>query len=61
MGDMPKDELIKYVTIGLVPLNGLKSILVSVTTYALYKIVSASIFQVDSNFNKVEKRKLKSI
>lgn len=61
MGDMPKDELIKYVTIGLVPLNGLKAVLVSVTTYVLYKRVSVSIFQVDSNFNKVEKRKLESI
>ena len=61
MGNMPKDELIKYVTIGLLPLNGLKAILVSVITYILYKRVSVSIFQVDSNFNKVEKRKLKSI
>ena len=61
MGNMPKDELIKYVTIGLLPLNGLKAVLVSVITYILYKRVSVSIFQVDSNFNKVEKRKLKSI
>lgn len=61
MGNMAKDELIKYVTIGLLPLNGLKAILVSVITYILYKRVSVSIFQVDSNFNKVEKRKLKSI
>ena len=61
MGNMAKDELIKYVTIGLLPLNGLKAILVSVITYILYKRVSVSIFQVDSNFNKVEKSKLKSI
>ena len=61
MGNMPKDELIKYVTIGLVPLNLLKAVLVSVTTYALYKRVSVAIFQVDSNFSRVEKRKLKSI
>ena len=58
---MAKDELIKYVTIGLIPLNGLKSILVSVITYILYKRVSLAIFNVDSNFEKVEKRKLESI
>ena len=54
---MAKDELIKYVTIGLIPLNGLKSILVSVLTYILYKRVSVAIFKVDSNFGSVEKRK----
>lgn len=58
---MAKDELIKYVTIGLIPLNGLKSILVSVLTYILYKRVSVAIFKVDSNFGSVEKRKLESI
>lgn len=58
---MAKDELIKYVTIGLIPLNGLKSILVSVITYILYKRVSVAIFKVDSNFGKSENRKLESI
>ena len=58
---MTKDELIKYVTIGLIPLNGLKSVLVSVITYTLYKRVSVAIFREDSKFGKSENRKLESI
>ena len=58
---MEKEELIKYVTIGLIPLNGLKSVLVSVITYTLYKRVSVSIFKEDSKFGKSENRKLESI
>ena len=58
---MEKEELIKYVTIGLIPLNGLKSVLVSVITYTLYKRVSVAIFKEDSKFGKVENRKLESI
>ncbi len=61
MGDMPREELIKYVTIGLIPLNGLKSVLVSVVTYVLYKRVSVSIFQVDSKFDSRRKENLGSI
>lgn len=61
MGDMPREELIKYVTIGLIPLNGLKSILVSVVTYVLYKRVSVSIFKVDSKFDSRRKENLGSI
>lgn len=58
---MEKEELIKYVTIGLIPLNGLKSVLVSVITYTLYKRVSVAIFREDSKFGKSENRKLESI
>ena len=58
---MEKEELIKYVTIGLIPLNGLKSVLVSVITYKLYKRVSVAIFREDSKFGKSENRKLESI
>ena len=58
---MATDEIINYVTIGLVPFNGIKAIMVCSLTYVLYKKVSLAIFKVDSNFDRVEKRKLKSI
>ncbi|GAA0078896.1 ECF transporter S component [Clostridium sp. CTA-5] len=50
-------ELLKYVTWGLLPFNGIKSILVSVLTYILYKKVSVSIFKVDSNFGSQKNNK----
>ncbi|MBW6408868.1 ECF transporter S component [Clostridium weizhouense] len=50
-------ELLKYVTWGLLPFNGIKAILVSVLTYILYKKVSVSIFKVDSNFGSKENNK----
>ena len=59
--NMVKDELIQYVTIGLSPFNGIKSILVCGITYVLYKRVSSSIFKVDSNFDNSRKSKLNSI
>ncbi|MBS5884800.1 MAG: ECF transporter S component [Clostridium sp.] len=59
--NMVKDELIQYVTIGLLPFNGIKSILVCGITYVLYKRVSSSIFKVDSNFDNSRKSKLNSI
>ena len=43
-------ELMKYVTTGLLPFNGIKAIMVSVLTYALYKRVSVSIFNAEANF-----------
>jgi riboflavin transporter len=58
---MPKEELIKYVTLGLIPFNGIKAILVCGITYVLYKRVSVAIFNVDSNFDNSKKRKLNSI
>ncbi|WP_291648656.1 ECF transporter S component [Clostridium sp.] len=59
--NMVKDELVQYVTIGLLPFNGIKSILVCGITYVLYKRVSSSIFKVDSNFDNSRKSKLNSI
>ncbi|WP_394884058.1 ECF transporter S component [Clostridium tertium] len=59
--NMVKDELIQYVTIGLLPFNGIKSILVCGITYVLYKRVSLSIFKEDSNFDNSRKSKLNSI
>ena len=43
-------ELLKYVTTGLLPFNGIKAIMVSVLTYVLYKRVSVSIFNAEANF-----------
>lgn len=59
--NMVRDELIQYVTIGLIPFNGIKSVLVCGITYVLYKRVSTSIFKVDSNFDNSRKSKLNSI
>ncbi|MDZ4975864.1 ECF transporter S component, partial [Clostridium perfringens] len=58
---MAKEELIRYVTLGLLPFNGIKSILVCGITYVLYKRASVAIFNVDSNFDNCKKRKLNSI
>lgn len=52
---MSQAELIKYVTVGLLPLNGVKAITVSIITYFLYKRVSVSIFKVESNFESPKK------
>ena len=49
--NMVKDELIQYVTIGLLPFNGIKSILVCGITYVLYKRVSLSIFNINNKAN----------
>lgn len=59
--NMAKDELMKYVTMGLLPFNGIKAILVCGITYVLYKRVSTAIFKVDSNFDSSRKRNLNSI
>lgn len=58
---MPPEEVIKYVTIGLLPFNGVKAVLVCGLTYILYKRVSVAIFKVDSNFERVKKSEIKSI
>lgn len=49
---MPAETLMKYVTVGLLPFNGVKAVLVSVITFILYKRLSVSIFKVESNFGK---------
>lgn len=49
---MPSETLMKYVTVGLLPFNGIKALLVSVITFILYKRVSVSIFKVEPNFGK---------
>ncbi|SJU11421.1 Riboflavin ECF transporter S component RibU [Clostridioides difficile] len=52
---MNSAELLKYVTVGLIPFNGIKAIIVSILTYILYKKVSVSIFKVEPNFGGPEK------
>lgn len=54
---MSKTELMQYVTVGLIPFNGIKSILVCGITYALYKKVSVSIFKVKPMLDKPKQMK----
>ncbi|MCS6132053.1 ECF transporter S component [Clostridium botulinum] len=52
---MSSGDLLKYVTVGLLPFNGIKAIIVSMLTYILYKKVSVSIFKAEPNFGSAEK------
>ena len=54
---MSKAELMQYVTVGLIPFNGIKSILVCGITYSLYKKVSVSIFKVEPMLDKPKQMK----
>lgn len=58
---MTPAEALNYITVGLVPFNGVKSIMVCGITYVVYKKVANIIFDVDSNFDSVKKGKLSSI
>ncbi len=53
---MSTAESIKYITVGLLPFNGIKALIVSILTYIIYKRVSVSIFKVEPNFGS---RKIK--
>lgn len=55
---MSKAELMQYVTVGLLPFNGIKGILVCLTTYLLYKKVSVSVFKVEPMLDRKMKEKL---
>lgn len=48
--NMDSAALMQYITIGLLPFNGIKAILVSVLTYLLYKRISVSVFKAEPNF-----------
>lgn len=48
--NMDSAQLMQYITLGLLPFNGIKSVIVSVVTYVLYKKISVSIFKVEPNF-----------
>ncbi|MBS5939473.1 ECF transporter S component [Clostridium sartagoforme] len=58
---MAPNEIVNYVTAGLLPFNGVKAIMVCGITYVVYKKVASIIFDVDSNFDSVKKGKLSSI
>lgn len=47
---MSTTESLKYITVGLLPFNGLKALLVSILTYLIYKKTSVLIFN-DSPFS----------
>lgn len=54
---MSAEKLFEYVTIGLLPFNGVKAAMVNVLTYFLYKRVSVSIFKAEPNFGSVTDKK----
>lgn len=54
---MSSEELVKYVTVGLLPFNGIKALMVNILTYFLYKRVSVSIFKAEPNFGTVINKK----
>lgn len=49
-------ELKQYVTVGILPFNGVKALIVGIITYVLYKKVSLAIFKVDSKFGSNKKQ-----
>lgn len=53
---MSPAELMKYITLGLLPFNGIKACIVSIVTYVVYKKVSVSIFKVEPNFGSPENK-----
>ena len=55
---MDSTQLMQYVTVGLLPFNAIKGVIVSVVTYALYKKVSVSVFKCDPNFGEKRKEKI---
>ena len=55
---MAPEELMKYVTVGLLPFNTIKGFVLSILTYMLYKKLSVSIFKVEPNFGSKKKQKV---
>jgi len=53
---MSSEQLMQYITLGLLPFNGIKALLVSTITYIVYKKVSVSIFKVEPNFGSPENK-----
>ena len=48
---MTGSAAIKYILIGLLPVNTIKAVSVSILTYILYKKISMKVFKVDSRFS----------
>ena len=53
---MSPEQLMQYITLGLLPFNGIKALLVSIITYVVYKKVSVSIFKVEPNFGSPQSK-----
>ncbi len=53
---MSPAQSIQYITLGLLPFNGIKALIVSVVTYIVYKKVSVSIFKAEPNFGSMENK-----
>lgn len=49
---MSGSAALKYITLGLIPLNTIKAVSISILTYLLYKRLSVSIFKADDNLSK---------
>lgn len=58
---MESAQLLEYVTVGLLPFNGIKAVLVCGITYVLYKKVSMAIFKVDSHFEPNKDKNLTTV
>lgn len=58
---MSGPELMNYITVGLLPVNTIKAVVVSVMTYILYKRVSVAVFKVEPNFGSYEKKSKKIV
>lgn len=55
---MAPAELMEYVTIGLLPFNTVKGVVLSGLTYMLYKKISVAVFKVEPDFGSKKKQKI---
>lgn len=55
---MAPAELMEYVTIGLLPFNAVKGVVLSVLTYMLYKKISVAVFKVEPDLGSKKKQKI---
>lgn len=54
---MTGSAITKYILIGLLPVNTIKAVSVSILTYTLYKKISIKVFKVDSRFSSDDTNK----
>ena len=55
---MAPAELMEYVTIGLLPFNTIKGVVLSGLTYMLYKKISVAVFKVEPDLGSKKKQKI---
>lgn len=55
--NMTGSAITKYILIGLLPVNTIKAVSVSILTYTLYKKISIKVFKVDSRFSSDDTNK----